>query len=459
MKKFILSIIFVVLLISCSQDPAEIEYDKNRYESTYSETYVESPDGKMARNLRGNRNKVRTDDNEISIINEDYVKSVKTINYKDYKVLKGDNLNSISKKFKSNVDELARINNLKKPYNIYVGQIIKIPDNGLANVQAATKPVTTYYVVKSGDNLTAIAKKHNVSLEEIAKLNDLKKPYNLKVGQKLKIKTENVVISTAESFYTVKSGDNLTSIAKKNNTTTEKLAELNNLKKPYTLKIGQKLKLNASPMSKPSVYMVKSGDNLGVIAQKNKTTVAKLAELNNLKKPYNVYVGQKLKLNNGGGVLEIKETAPAVAKTIPTTTPTTITANTTKTTAPKGGFSWPLRGEIISSFGSKPNGSYNDGINIAGRFGDKILATGDGVVSYVGNEIRAYGTIILIKHSDNWISVYGHCDAVNVARGDKVRKGETIATVGRSGSVNTPQLYFALRKGEKMVDPVKYLQN
>ena len=122
-------------------------------------------------------------------------------------------------------------------------------------------------------------------------------------------------------------------------------------------------------------------------------------------------------------------------------------------------FTWPVKGKIVSSFGTKSNGLYNDGINISATKGANFKATEDGVVAYVGNELRGYGTIILIKHDDNWISAYAHCDTTNVSRGDMVSKGQVIGTVGDSGNVTSPQLYFSLRKGREAVDPTKYLKD
>ena len=80
-----------------------------------------------------------------------------------------------------------------------------------------------------------------------------------------------------------------------------------------------------------------------------------------------------------------------------------------------------------------------------------------GVVAYSGNELRGYGNLILVKHSNGWISAYAHCDAILVKPGQKIARGQVIARVGSSGSVGTPQLHFELRRGNKPVDPRAYL--
>jgi murein DD-endopeptidase MepM/ murein hydrolase activator NlpD len=86
-----------------------------------------------------------------------------------------------------------------------------------------------------------------------------------------------------------------------------------------------------------------------------------------------------------------------------------------------------------------------------------VQAIDGGVVAYSGNELRGYGNLILIKHSNGWISAYAHCDQILVRRGEKVGRGEIIARVGSTGSVSEPQLHFELRRGNHPVDPREFL--
>lgn len=120
-------------------------------------------------------------------------------------------------------------------------------------------------------------------------------------------------------------------------------------------------------------------------------------------------------------------------------------------------FLWPVRGRVLESFGKGPDGTHNDGINIAASRGAAIEATDSGVVAYSGNELRGYGNLILIKHPSGWISAYAHCDLILVKTGQKVVRGQVIARVGASGNVGEPQLHFELRHGKKPVDPREYL--
>ena len=120
-------------------------------------------------------------------------------------------------------------------------------------------------------------------------------------------------------------------------------------------------------------------------------------------------------------------------------------------------FSWPIRGEVISKFGPKSGGLYNDGMNIQAAQGDAVRAAEEGVVSYAGNELKGYGNLIIIKHSGGWITAYAHLSKISVKRGQKVLKLAKIGEVGSTGNVTSPQLYFALRKGRDAVNPENYL--
>jgi murein DD-endopeptidase MepM/ murein hydrolase activator NlpD len=120
-------------------------------------------------------------------------------------------------------------------------------------------------------------------------------------------------------------------------------------------------------------------------------------------------------------------------------------------------FRWPVRGRIISGFGTKPNGERNDGINLAVPAGTSVKAAEAGTVIYAGNELQGYGDLILIRHAGGWVSAYAHNSKMLVKRGDTVRRGENIATAGMTGSVSSPQVHFELRKGSKPVNPLDYL--
>jgi murein DD-endopeptidase MepM/ murein hydrolase activator NlpD len=122
-----------------------------------------------------------------------------------------------------------------------------------------------------------------------------------------------------------------------------------------------------------------------------------------------------------------------------------------------GIFLWPVRGHVLENYGAAPDGTHNDGINIAAARGAPVQAADAGVIAYAGNELRGYGNLILIKHPNGWISAYAHCDLILVKTGQKVARGQVIARVGSTGNVSEPQLHFELRRGKQPVDPRGYL--
>ena len=121
-------------------------------------------------------------------------------------------------------------------------------------------------------------------------------------------------------------------------------------------------------------------------------------------------------------------------------------------------FIWPVSGPVLSKFGAVGKGLQNDGINILARKGTPVRAVQNGIVAYVGNELRGFGNLLLVKHHGGWISAYAHNDRILVKTGESVSRGQVISRVGKTGSVDKPQLHFELRRGRQPVDPEKYLE-
>ncbi|MGE0753172.1 MAG: murein hydrolase activator EnvC [Variibacter sp.] len=120
-------------------------------------------------------------------------------------------------------------------------------------------------------------------------------------------------------------------------------------------------------------------------------------------------------------------------------------------------FRWPVRGRVIAGFGPKTTGQQNDGINLAVPEGTSVKAAEDGVVAYAGNELKGYGNLVLIRHSNGYVTAYAHASSIKVKRGDSVKRGQIIALAGQTGSVSSPQLHFEIRKGSSPVDPMPLL--
>ena len=119
---------------------------------------------------------------------------------------------------------------------------------------------------------------------------------------------------------------------------------------------------------------------------------------------------------------------------------------------------WPTTGRVIAGFGGRPDGTHNDGINLAVPLGTEVHAAESGVVAYSGNELKGYGNLVLLRHDNGWVTAYAHNDELLVKRGDKVKRGQVISKAGKTGSVDQPQVHFELRQGSRPVDPTPYLE-
>jgi murein DD-endopeptidase MepM/ murein hydrolase activator NlpD len=281
-------------------------------------------------------------------------------------------------------------------------------------------------------------------------------------------------------------GEPLFAIARRWQVPIRAIIEANNLSPPYTLQPGQVLVL-------PDVrtHTVQRGDTLYAISRRYGVDAAALARVNELPAPFNVRLGEVLILpgrvegeapvtaaaapppqssparesvkvavlpppNLGEPEAPALRTEPAPAPPAPPPTPDPPPA---VSEPPSGkGLSWPVRGRILVAFGPASGGTHNDGINIAAPVGTPVVAADDGTVAYVGNELRGFGNLVLLKHADGWLSAYAHCERVMVRKGERVRRGQTIARVGATGSVAEPQLHFELRQGTRAVDPIQHLR-
>lgn len=262
-------------------------------------------------------------------------------------------------------------------------------------------------VVQRGDTLYSISRRYGVPLKDLINANNLHAPYTLRVGQSLNL--------PAKQYHTVQRGDTLYSIARQHNVDVTSLSRVNNMQTPYSLNIGDRLVLPASVGTVPSASY------------------------------------SSVSASTANSVSSTVKTAYTPAKSVP------ITDSYVAPKARKTKFDWPVRGKIISGYGNLGSGRKNDGINIKAALGTNVKAADSGTVAYAGNELKGFGNLILIKHVDGWITAYAHNDRLFVKKGQKVTRGEKIATVGSTGSVTTPQLHFEVRSGKKAVNPRPYL--
>ena len=207
-----------------------------------------------------------------------------------YTVVSGDSLYQIAKKYGTTADEIKKLNNLTSN-NLSIGQVLKIPEIK-SDTDKNTGTGTNTYTVQKGDSLYQIAKKYNTTVDELKKINNLTSN-TLSIDQVLTLPKATEEPSTGYTYYTVQKGDSLYQIAKRYNTTTDKLKNINNLTSTL-LSIGQQLKVPKTTEDY-FLYTVVKGDSLYQIAKKNNTTVNDIKSINKLVSN-TLSIGQKLKI-------------------------------------------------------------------------------------------------------------------------------------------------------------------
>jgi murein DD-endopeptidase MepM/ murein hydrolase activator NlpD len=140
--------------------------------------------------------------------------------------------------------------------------------------------------------------------------------------------------------------------------------------------------------------------------------------------------------------------------------PAAVAARSMPPVPPRAGtkFMMPVKGPIISGYGPKADGLYNDGINIKAPAGTPVKAADNGVVVYAGDELKGFGNLILVRHADRWVTAYAHMGSMKVTKGDIVKRGQSIGTVGSTGSVDSPQLHFETRRGTEALNPQMFME-
>jgi murein DD-endopeptidase MepM/ murein hydrolase activator NlpD len=236
----------------------------------------------------------------------------------------------------------------------------------------------------------------------------------------------------------------------------------------------------------PPVHTVGSGDTLGKVAHRYRVSVREIAVANGIAPETPLKVGTRLTIPvrtappsgqpmrpQPGAPVVVAQTKPvAAAQTYvpaaaapgrPEAAANVRLASPVETPSgdagPNGapGFRWPVRGRIISNFGARVSGSPNDGIDLAVPEGTQVRAADDGVVAYAGNELKGYGNLVLVRHSNGFVTAYANGSELMVKRNDQVHKGQVILKSGQTGNAATPQLHFEIRKNSAPVDPMQFL--
>lgn len=249
---------------------------------------------------------------------------------------------------------------------------------------------------------------------------------------------------------TVRRGDTLYAIARRCGLSVSELARENSLREPYELAVGQTLRLPG-----PSTYTVRRGQNLYRIALAHGMTTEELARLNGLRPPYEIYPGQVLQVNGSADVAVAENRTPSSGNRTSGGTRTPPPPPPPPAAPTSVSFAWPLTGQVLDRF--RAGDRQLDGIRIEARMGEPVRAAASGVVAYVGNELQGYGELVLLRHNDRWVTAYGLNSRILVEVGQEVSAGDVIANAGASGSTDVPALHFEIRRGVEPVDPLTRL--
>lgn len=200
-----------------------------------------------------------------------------------------------------------------------------------------------------------------------------------------------------------------------------------------------------------SVYTVKRGDTLSRISRMTGTSVGELARLNGISPPYNINVGQKLKVNGSAKSSGSKKSSSTQTAKV---TPSSAVPLSSWPAVGQRCWRWPATGKVVMRYSTSEGG--NKGIDIAGSRGQPVYAAAAGKVVYVGNQLRGYGNLVMIKHDEDYITAYAHNDKLMVNNGQNVKIGQQIATMGNSDA-DSVRLHFQIRYRATAIDPLRYL--
>ncbi len=345
--------------------------------------------------------------------------------------------------------------------------------------------------LRPGESIATISNRYGVPEKELLRVNGLKTAASAQAGQSILIpkfgQVRNAAKAAAGDIALNRNGDEPNPLRGPD----QKVAVLPSqsvARDKVSAENGKLTPPGGKPMPPAGGYKVQPGDSLAKIARENGVSVAALKAANGISTE-SIRVGQTLAMP-GASTDAIKtasvpakeaakavETAsakpepykaPAAAATVPSAPAATASVGDIEkksdmaSLAPEstgiGKYRWPVRGAVINNFGDNVEGSRNDGINISVPEGTPIKAAENGVVIYAGNGLKQLGNTVLVRHDDGKVTVYGNAANLDVQRGQKVQRGQTIATSGMTGSAKRPQVHFEVRKDATPVNPSGFLE-
>ncbi len=310
-----------------------------------------------------------------------------------------------------------------KPVVIYAGKRSSYNHSGSTDLARTTQKKTqTKELIQPKDS------------QAWAPINVSPNQFNLRPeaeGVALKDRTQGkAVLKNMEASrltYIVKPGDTLFSIAKASKTSVQEISQMNKMLPPYRIQIGQQISLAKKPK------LDESNKKSAEIAHEPTKKYEKLYSTGENAKKSN----KKLQLDKKV-VYEKNRFLSAKKETIKSQAGLT--------------WVWPVKGKLLSKF-SKPG---SKGVDIAGDYGQAVIAAADGKVVYAGDDVVGYGNLIILQHQNGFLTAYAHNSRLLVKEGNLVKVGQQIAEIGSSGT-DRNKLHFEIRKQGRPVDPLSYL--
>jgi len=290
-----------------------------------------------------------------------------------------------------------------------------------------------------------------------------------------------------KTVVTLKRGETIHTLASRYGVSTAAILRENNFADASRVRPGARIVIPArgeartAGASQGSTHVVASGETLYSLARRYHVSHVQIAQANGISATTSLRVGQRVTIPGASGTsIAAAPAAPRQAEAAPAPAQKKLAQTsaagpvdnvaTVKPIAPTEAepakavssnsalsFRWPVKGRVISAYGSKPNGQQNDGINISVPENTGVKAAEDGTVAYAGNELKGYGNLVLVRHANGYVTAYAHNSEILVHRGETVKRGQVIAKAGQTGGVASPQVHFEIRKGSNPVDPSKYL--
>lgn len=282
-------------------------------------------------------------------------------------------------------------------------------DNGIGGF-ATVSSINNTYTVQVGETLFDIANKFNIDPMNLAKINNIKAPYSVHNGQVLKLPVEGETVSgdqQKEALYAP--------------------VELHNASDQDNKEIDEKFE----KMMKVDATVSSSAKAKNVAKQREKGFEQQAKD----------FYAPKITSTATGAKIKEKTSAPVVLATVKSEK-----------------MVKPVEGKVISKFGDNLDGIPNDGVNVKAAAGTSVKAISDGEVLYAGNNLdESFGNVVVVEHKNGIVSSYAHLKDINVKKGAKIKAGQKIGSVGKTGDVSQPQLHLEIMKNNTPENPEKYL--